>query len=265
MSTLPTLFKEIYGEALKPLGFKKVKGRQPYFVRMIGDEILQVVTFTVEPGHRYTTFTIKGGVATVYRPLIDLTINPCRNSNWLVSNLEIYRKLNPFVDNSELFDRIYRFSCGKDEESMLNEVKYSLDVTTEIMIPMFDKITDFEKCIENSDIIGMDISIFDDENFGVQYPNNYCNEGLLLIKANNRDDFVKRNQNQLAVIEYNKKIGRGPIPNEKITEIFEERRIEYITKRDNIYNNPNLYKKALSELERRKAENIETLKSYGLM
>jgi|GEM_PF-3817254 len=32
MATFGTTFKRIYGEGLKKYGFKKIKGRQPYFV-----------------------------------------------------------------------------------------------------------------------------------------------------------------------------------------------------------------------------------------
>jgi hypothetical protein len=172
--------------------------------------------------------------------------------------------LNPFDYDAEFCRKIYRFHYGKDEEAMLNEVKFSLEVTKKIMLPMLDKMTDFEKCIEYNEIIGMNTAVFDDENFGTDYYSNFYNEGLLLIKTDNHDDFIERKQKKLDMIEYNKKMGRGPIPSENIAELFEERRIERIRKRDNIYNNPELYKKALSELEKRKAANIATLRSYGL-
>jgi hypothetical protein len=266
MATLNAIFKQVYGEGLSPHGFVKIKGRQPYFVRVVeGGEIIHVITYVIEPsGAAFKEYLVMGGVATVYRPLIDLTINPNRNSNWLRSNLSIHSKLNPFDDDSDLSDRIYRFHYGKDEESMLNEVKFSLEITKKIMLPLLDKMTDFEKCIEYNEIIGMNINVYDDENFGTDYYSNFYNEGLLLIKTDNHDDFIKKKQKDIDIIEYNKKMGRGPIPSERIFELLEEGRIERIRKRDNVYNNPELYKKALSELEKRKAANTATLRSYGL-
>ena len=49
MMGLNTAFKKVYGELLEPYGFKKLKGRNPYFVRMVGDEIVHVITCTSRP------------------------------------------------------------------------------------------------------------------------------------------------------------------------------------------------------------------------
>ena len=43
MVTLNTVFKQVFGEGLKEDGFVKIKGRQPYLVRVIGDEMIQVI------------------------------------------------------------------------------------------------------------------------------------------------------------------------------------------------------------------------------
>lgn len=84
MKTLDGVFKMIYGDELAKYGFQKIKGRQPYFIRLINGEILQVITYIndycLQEG--YKEFTIYGGVATVYRQ--KLTLNePPRNNNWL--------------------------------------------------------------------------------------------------------------------------------------------------------------------------------------
>jgi hypothetical protein len=42
--SLNAAFKKVFGDALAPLGFVKLKGRHPYLVRMVGDEILHVIT-----------------------------------------------------------------------------------------------------------------------------------------------------------------------------------------------------------------------------
>lgn len=46
--SLQSEFVKFYREKLEPLGFKKVKGRQPYFVRVVNDEILHIFTFRGE-------------------------------------------------------------------------------------------------------------------------------------------------------------------------------------------------------------------------
>lgn len=70
--TLNAGFIKVVGEALEPLGFKKIKGRYPYFVRVVhGGEIIHIITLTndrsYEAGRKF--FKIFGGIATVYRDL----------------------------------------------------------------------------------------------------------------------------------------------------------------------------------------------------
>ncbi len=82
--SLNAVFKKVFGEALEPLGFKKIKGRQPYFVRVVeGGEIIHVITCREERSSqsKHKEFDIECGVATVYRESIDLTISPKRNGN----------------------------------------------------------------------------------------------------------------------------------------------------------------------------------------
>ena len=88
MTSINTIFKRVYGEALAPYGFVKIKGRQPYFVRMIGDEILQVITYMNEWCSKqfYKAFDIYCGVATVYRQRLNLERSPLENSNWFKTN-----------------------------------------------------------------------------------------------------------------------------------------------------------------------------------
>ncbi len=68
--TLNAAFVKVFGEALEPLGFKKIKSKYPYFVRVVpGGEIIHVVTIISEHGliRNEKVFKICGGVATIYR------------------------------------------------------------------------------------------------------------------------------------------------------------------------------------------------------
>jgi hypothetical protein len=189
-----------------------------------------------------------GGVATVYRHSINLTLSPKHNSNWLRGNYWIYSHSNPIDYDDDFCNSIYRFSYRKDnDESMMEGVKYALEVTKNIMLPILDKITSLEACIEYQDVIGMKIYLYDDENFGNDIRNNFYNEGLLLIKTNNHNYFIKKLEIFLA--EKDKKDTECAWS--KLTLVS-----------DNIFTK--LYDKALAELERRKIVNIEVLRSYGL-
>ena len=84
--SLQTEFVKYYKEKLEPLGFKKVKGRQPYFVRVVNDEILHIFTFMSERSTEfgYKAFHLTCGVATVYRKEINFSVPPTNNGDWLV-------------------------------------------------------------------------------------------------------------------------------------------------------------------------------------
>ncbi|MCR4716683.1 MAG: hypothetical protein K5656_05840, partial [Lachnospiraceae bacterium] len=85
MKSLNKAFMEVYGEALAPYGFKRVKGRQPYIVRVINDEIVHVLPVIKEDTADYETsgFRIYAGVAKVYRLKIDFNIKPIDCKDWI--------------------------------------------------------------------------------------------------------------------------------------------------------------------------------------
>jgi hypothetical protein len=152
--TLNAAFIQIFGEALKPLGFKRIKSKYPYFVRLIGDEIIHIVTYRDEwegkPG--YKSFVIYGTVTTIYSESPDLTLKPSDNINWFDCNIGFYRKQNPFIsaeESSSMFKKLYRFTYKiDDEESMFCEVKRSLEETERIMLAIFNEVTNLNKCIK---------------------------------------------------------------------------------------------------------------------
>ncbi len=76
--TLNTAFKQIIGKALEPYGFKVIKGRHPYIVRVINNEILHILTFCLaNPDYPPDkAFVIMGGIATIYRKKITLDLSP---------------------------------------------------------------------------------------------------------------------------------------------------------------------------------------------
>jgi len=232
-SSLKTVFKQVFGERLEPLGFTKIKGRQTYFVRLIGDEVLHVLAYANEspqtPG--YKEFNVLGGVATVYRQRIALDDSPHNNTRWLMSNLDYYRKSNPFESkeiDSIMFNKLYRYSYKMDDdESLLCGVKYSLKMTEEFMLPVLNAVVDLKSCVEYFTKYCLNLNIPSDvEPFGNNNPNNIHTEGLLLVKTNTR---------------------------KKWANLYE------------ILDNPDKYAKALAELERRKLANRGILRSYGLI
>lgn len=241
--TLNAAFKRVFGEALAPLGYRLIKGKYPYFVRVVSDEIIHVISYyndkkCYDRDHDY--IQIKGGVATVYRPEIDLTKNP-KWENWLTTNCDIYiyrLEHNLEERDDELKRQLYNHPSLPDE--ILKGMEYQLALTKRFILPALDKAMTIDSCIENDFEIRMSLTIYDDGSFGTTEGNGYFDEGMLYFKT---DRSAYENITKNAVNE----------------GVLRER--AYFEK---VHSDPELYGAVQAELERRKKENTEKLRSYGL-
>lgn len=241
--SLNAAFKKVFGEVLEPLGYRLIKGKYPYFVRVVSDEIIHVITYyndkkCYDINHNY--IQIKGGVATVYRPKIDLTQNP-RQENWLTTNCAIYiYRLEHNLEkcDDELKQQLYNHPSLPYEN--LSAMEYQLALTKRFILPALDKAMTIGSCIENDFEIRMSLHLYDDKCFGPPYGNSYYDEGMLFFKTDKTvfESIMKNAVSEFALQE----------------KAFFER----------VHNDPNLYNKVQEELERRKAQNTEILRSYGL-
>lgn len=258
--TLNTAFKKVFGEALEPLGFKLIKSKYPYFVRVVpGGEIIHVITLlnerTNERGKK--CFKIFGGIATVYRDEIDLTQNPwTENVNWMRSNSHIANATDikyDFAYKGGFQEFLFE---ADDESEMLYELEHSLDVTRKVMLPVISKAVDIDSSIECFFRMGMPLGF--EEGF----------EGLLFLKTGNYVNIIKNNIKKFDD-EYKQKMEQGV--NGYTYEEYEKRlqRTDAVLQREispieNALNDPKLSAKYFAELERRKAINTDILRSYGL-
>ncbi len=284
MSSIITVLKKVYREGLESKGFVQLKGRHPYFVRVVGGEIVHVITFRKEPGpvglkkenFEYAhpelgEFCIYGGIATVYRKKIDLSLSLKYNLNWMLSHGEMYVKGNKPKIDENFKDAVSQYVYkNDDEQSMYEEAKRSLEMTYKILFPIFDSVTNCEDCIRYFEHYGgasMSLSDkreygWDDERFGT----NPDSEALLYILTKSSDNFelqtkracknwyeiCNRKTNRLTMEDY-----------KKFCDEAEMRRREKVRIRDRILFTEEVYNNALIELERRKNANIDSLRSYG--
>lgn len=273
MATLNTVFKQVFEEGLKEYGFAKIKGRQPYFVRVVAGEILQVIAYRPEMGIPYESkgFDILAGVATVYRPSnIDFSCTPRGNLNWIRPIRYYYSEFHVIdFPKDEIWDSLCTFEYRiDDEDSMRHELERALEETKKHVLPVFGKIENLEDCIDFMRVFGapdLDIPTYDSEKDTFVPANCPYNEGLLYIKTNNHDDFREEFAKILA--KEIKEIEVGIINYstcEKAKKGIEKWRVRIIEARDRIYNDPIAYARALQELKRRKAVNTEALREYGI-
>lgn len=222
-----------------------------YFVRVIpGGEIIHIITYRTEDPDRMDekSFNILGGVATVYVDDIDLTKNPLvENINWLESNAMLYRKTTEEYDE-DFLGSIWKFSFKKDDEdSMLRELRHSLDVTKRIILPMINGVNNLKSCIEY---------FYRTRKFCLEFPrdaekmlddSNSFHECYLLIKADYRGDGLKRQTEKfIANTDRLMKEGRCGYTKEEFEKECEAYRIyatRQIAVRDRFLDNPKLKKR----------------------
>ncbi len=241
--SLNAAFKKVFGEALEPLGYKLIKSKYPYFVRVVTDEIIHVISYYNDKkcyDRDHDNIVINGGVATVYRKEIDLTHNP-RRENWLTTNYSIYiYRLEHNLEklDVELKHRLYYHPSAP--EDILDEMEYQLALTKRFILPALDKAVTIDSCIEHDFEIGMSLTLYDDGSFGATYGNSYYNEGMLYFKTH-KEVFENGMKNAISELALQEKA------------YFEK-----------VHNDPDLYNEVQAELERRKKDNTELLRSYGL-
>ncbi|MBP1536147.1 MAG: hypothetical protein IK999_18815 [Ruminococcus sp.] len=269
--TLNAAFKQVFGPELEKLGFVLAKSRYTYYVRLINKEILEVISFNQLDSDHATkrVFRIEIGVASLYRHILDLSISPKKNQDWLLDNHWICSHKEQIPLDDDYLQKIISFKCDlTDRDSMLRAFENSLEVTKKIAIPLLDKIHNIDTCIEYLRGVGIMLKLFDSTDFGNKNPNNDSNEGYLYCITPNYENIIRKKLiNDLDIYkkaldkrldgyyedEYHRRV-------EKIETVVEKR----VSQIERIVKNEELYAKLLSELEKRRKNNIERLKSYGV-
>ena len=260
--TLKSAFTQVFGEALEPLGFKKVKSKYPYYARLVNDEIIHVITIVSRPDNQ---FEILGGIATLYRQKLSLDISPKYNEAWLRGNHWYSWDSDMYgIEMKHERSKILEFYSGDHLEK---EIYRALNITKEIMLNIFDKVDTIEKCIYFYDIFGMDIRIHHMDDFGNHFPVNYYNEGLLIVKSMNMEQYSS------LMDKHNERVLRTKMS----YPTYQESSYERLVNKGIVYkeNQCSEYKENLDdsewlqrvniELESRRKNNVKLLHEYKLI
>ena len=225
--TINAAFKQIFGDALEPYGFKTIKGRYPYLVRLINNEILHVITFYPEnPYYPYDkAFAVVGGVATIYRKRLSFDISPKQNRDWL-NYIHKFFSLSPQNVDIKHTQNIHIFYYSSDSpESMISALKASSESVTKYVLPEFDKTTDIDSCLDYFEKLMGPCNPLRCENICSYYPDD--DEAFLYFlsekRISNRPDFL-----------------------------------------ENYLNDSEFHNWVLTEIKKRKTDNIAILKESGL-
>lgn len=257
--TLNAAFKQVFGEALEPLGFVKIKSKHPYYVRVVNDEILHIITFDKDyPGK----FSVFGGIATVYRKKIDFDQDVLYNLVTLNDTAQFYAySFKDYSKDDTVFrERSYSY-LPNDNDSIEQTFIKALDQAKQYILPVLDNIVSLRDCIDHYMVYHSPIiNIISDE-----YDRECRNEGLLYFKIDDHSDMIQEfNKSNISYKKRNKNKRNFDSEFKRYCDSGEEYRMELISKRDAIYNDPIIYQQVMEELERRRQANIEKLQAYGL-
>ena len=277
MKGLGTVFKEVYGKGLEPYGFKRIKGKQPYYVRVVTDEIINIISFKSENNYcfnqGYRRFAVVCGIATIYRPFIDLD-KTVRENYGFRDAWSIYKEINRGKWNEATMNELYNTEyLEKNEESLVESMKKSFFLVRENILPILDSINDIYSCIDFFRKIQSPVlNICKGESFGRMNPNKEDNESLIAFKIDNMDRYEKGFKEYIEF--YNtyeaeeKKAGRF---NETDDRLYARKvgRLEWLESSlkeiNNMRNNPEINKQIIEEMEFRKNRNTQALREHGVL
>lgn len=284
--SLDAAFIKVFGEGLEPLGFKKIKYKHPCFVRRLGDEIIQIITYVKRSGHPYingyeradcSQYDIVCKVETVYSVEIELPSKTFEKYSGYLSKWDIYVKGHITDFDKDYFNRVrdyFPYKAG-DEKLTISGLKKAVDMTKQIILPVLNGITDLKSYLEF-------YFKFNGEPFLDYKPGHYDHlnkyGGLVRIKVDDTwESFLERDEDY-ALRGYERSdertkrdLANNPDKLVLFLEKVDKKRKEYISKHEErellakqMFGDKEWCEKAFEELERRKAENIETLKGCGL-
>ena len=264
--TLNAAFKQVFGEALEPLGFQLLKGKYPYFVRPIGDEIIQIIALEIKNyDSKYDLINILGGIETVYRSEINLFWHPkFLRTHGLNDICDYYKKSDPDNYNREIYNKLWMFGVTKSatNERVIERMQLRLEEVEKWMLPVITKVTSLDSAMEF--FIEYSTAHFFYEPNHKFFNVDRDNESLLYFKVKDNDKIIKkRTDKAIQQLKINIKDGINDLTEDdyekELAEIY-DRMKSLKSKIDKLQNNEVI----ISELKKRKAKNIKTLKSYGI-
>ena len=210
----------------------------------------------------YKAFNIYGGVASVYRLLLDLDCSPLNHKEWL-----FYEQCPEEYRHHE-FEIDYSYP-EYDAQELLRLMKAACDEMQCRLLPKLHAVSSLEELVRAYSVSHeylitlKEHTDFDDGS--VQNPNS---EGLLLIKLKWADDGIAQLQRTFSHLKEQIQDGIIDMSSEQYETMYqsaEEKRKKQLDIRNHFLNDTEIYAKIMAELERRKAKNLDYLRKIGLM
>ena len=267
MKTFQAAFRSIYEPELAKYGFKKLKTKYPYYGKMVGDEIVHLISYVSDMGTipGWKAFEIVSGVATVYRGEINLNINAKYNT-WLISNSRIFGMNHMF--DGEMYKS--RFEYRKDDEDgMIKAISDSVEPTKRMALPALNEATGLKESLDYFIKYVGNTKIYNNSDFGAEM--NGDSEGLLYFICYDYEGYMNQKnriwEKEMKIWKYSYEHNMTGFTEEGFLGFIDELtegKNKKIKEVFNMYNDKECMKRMAEELERRKQANIQALKSYNL-
>lgn len=237
-------FKHIFGETFQADGFKYCS-KLNAFVKILNEDLLAFIGVKSAPAWNRGSkgFMITSGIISAYYHSIDKK-----------SVLMMGHDLNLFLPKSEV-----RVSFEYAEDTMDEIISTTALYVRERLIPIINQVFDLNSYIEYLKKYSIDL-LWDCDSFK--------GESLILIKADNHDDFQTYFQQHLdelyAQIDAGN-VGDGYTKEMAYDDLFHGIIESIVYPRDKVYSDKSLYNEALEEAERRKNENMKKLYNYQIL
>lgn len=253
------IFKNIFGSALEPLGFKKAIINQMYYIRMIGDDIMHIIGINDMKTH----IKVFGAVATVYRETLCLDKTFKQNEEWLKSAMDFYVKWHisdkPFDPQIQSGFLYYK---SIDPNSIFTAMQDALSAAITWILPVLESVQTKKDILDFTQNNGSVISLPLQESFAAPY----CDTAIQYLLDDPLGDMEKRYEITMkALSEEDARFKRTP---EEITESHAryEQMIDKSRKMLKLFlENEDVHRQTIEELARRKAHNTELLHKYGIL
>lgn len=252
-------FVKFYKEKLEPYGFKKVKGPQPYFARLVNGEIVHIITYITlsadTPGCK--CFELCCGISSIYRKRIRFNITPISYSYSLLTNTDLMTLKDHYYEISHKYRKNY--DVEYTEETMQMALEKSL-IGAKLIIEQLDKYTDMDSALEfflkhNGGLTVTFSNLLSDsysDEEGLYYARKEFDASLIAKCFSDMKRDVELIEN-----EKTKKFSKDALYNG-----CEER---FAANRKKFQDNEELYNEGMKILQQRKEDNLKMLKEYKII
>lgn len=250
-------FDEIFGQALMPLGFVRAKLKQPYYIRLVNNEIIHIIGIRDMKTHLFAF----GSVATVYRGDLCLNRSYRQNEGWLKSAMDFYARWH--ASGIEFDPRIqsgFHYQKWINQDYAPEAVQGALDAVVAWILPVLDRVQTLTDVLDFYGNRGVVLSLPLQESMAADYSDTAI---YFLLDDPLADLEERRTVSIKAVAAEDEKYHRSQEVIDK-NRAEAEKMYEKSRRRLRLFmEDEGIRRQTMEELARRREHNLKLLRRYG--